>query len=143
MARRSRTSSTTTIRTRARPPPSAPKARRPPPDVHAVSSVPRRFPEATVVCLGGGPSLTPEDVGACRGRAVVIAISDAYRLAPWADVLYSCDAKWWEYHRDAVEFPGLKFSLDRRAAHRPGVQVLQNTGSHGLETEPTGLRTGQ
>ncbi len=83
-----------------------------------------------------------DDVDACRGRSRVIAISDAYRLAPWADVLYSCDAKWWEHHQGVATFPGLKFAVEARAGRWPGVQILQNTGFSGLEMMPTGVRTG-
>lgn len=116
------------------------------------SAAPARFPYATVphlcvggtvVCLGGGPSLTPADVDYVRGKASVIAINDAYRLAPWADVLYACDARWWEWHRGVPSFQGLKFSLQKRAAQWPGVRVLRNTGTEGLERKPTGLRTGR
>lgn len=106
------------------------------------TSVPRLFPRSTIVCLGGGPSLTLQDVEACHGRGPVIAISDAHRLAPWADVLYSCDAKWWGHYSGVSEFAGLKFALEKRADRWPGVQVLENTGSRGLELAPTGLRTG-
>src|SRR5690606_8383467 len=35
-------------------------------------AVPRRWPNSTVVCLASGPSLTPEDVAFCRGKAPVI-----------------------------------------------------------------------
>jgi hypothetical protein len=107
------------------------------------ASVPRLFPEATFVCLGGGPSLTPEDVNACRGRAMVIAVSDTYRLAPFAAALYSCDAKWWDHHHGVPSFAGLRYALEHRAACWPGVEILKNTGREGLETDPTGLRTGQ
>jgi hypothetical protein len=83
-----------------------------------------------------------------RGRARVIAINDAYRLAPWADVLYACDAKFWKWqhrmHAEAIaSFAGLRFALTRDAGQWPGVQVLQNTGETGLELKPTGLRTGR
>lgn len=68
-------------------------------------TAPEQWPGATVVSIAGGPSLTPEQVNACRdrvdahGRKVrVVAINDAYRLAPWADVLYFCDDKWWQWH---------------------------------------------
>lgn len=105
--------------------------------------VPRLWPASTIVCLGGGPSLTAEDVEACRGRAQVIAINDAYRLAPWADVLYAADAKWWKWHTGVPSFTGLKYSLQPTAAQWPGVQVLQNTGERGLEVDPRGLRTGR
>jgi hypothetical protein len=106
-------------------------------------AVPRLWPGATIVCLGGGPSLTREDVDYCRGRARVVAVNDAYRLAPWADVLYACDAKWWAWHQGVPTFTGLKYALERQAATWPGVQVLENTGHDGLEPKPTGVKTGR
>jgi hypothetical protein len=108
-------------------------------------TVPRLCPGGTVVCLGSGPSLTQEDVDAVRGKATVIAINDTFRLAPWADVLWACDAKWWYWHwkKGVSDFAGLKFSLDKAAARYPGVQVLKKTGETGLELDPTGLRAGR
>lgn len=103
--------------------------------------VPRLWPNATIVCLATGPSLTRADVDACAGLRR-IAINDAYRLAPQADVLYACDQKWWYWHKGAPGFAGLKFALDPRAKSWPGLTVLQNTGTKGLELKPTGLRTG-
>jgi len=106
-------------------------------------AVPRVFPGSTIVCLGGGPSLTPDDVEAVRGRCPVIAINDAYRLAPWADGLYAADSKWWTWHQGVPTFTGPKYSLDPKAAKWPGVQVLEDTGVEGLECRPSGLRTGR
>jgi hypothetical protein len=60
----------------------------------------------TFAVLATGPSLTQEQVDAVRHLRVV-AVSDAYRLAPWAEALVSQDAKWWRFHRP--EFAGLKF----------------------------------
>lgn len=107
-----------------------------------MSSVPRLFPNSTITCLGGGPSLTAEDVAACRGKVRVIAINDAYRLAPWADVLYGCDEKWWAWHRGVPSFTGPKFGLES-GARKWGVTVLQKTGADGLERDPSGLRHGR
>lgn len=101
--------------------------------------------EQTYVLIGGGPSLTPEDVDAVRGRARVIAINDAYRLAPWADVLYAADRKWIDWHDGVPSFTGPKFSIEggsTPATTRPGWTVLRNTGFVGLELDPTGLRAG-
>jgi hypothetical protein len=44
-----------------------------------------------------------------RGKCRVIAVSDAYRLAPWADALVSNDSKWWRVHPEALKFKGRKF----------------------------------
>lgn len=108
-----------------------------------MTSVPRLWPGSTIVCIGGGPSLTPEDVAALRGRAGVIAINNAYHLAPWADVLYAADRKWWGWEKGAPTFPGLKYSIaPMPATLYPDVQVLRNTGASGLDLDPTGLRTG-
>lgn len=108
------------------------------------ATVPRLLPNGgTVVCLGGGPSLTPDDVTYCRGKATVIAINDAYKLAPWADVLYACDARWWNWHRGVTSFTGLKFSLQKAAAGWKGVGVLKRTGDYGLERKPHAIRAGR
>lgn len=106
--------------------------------------VSRLWPGGTVACLGGGPSLIQADVDYLRGRVDgVIAVNDAYRLAPWADVLYGCDGKWWYWHKGVPSFPGLKFSVDPATRQYPGMTVLRKTGDVGLELEPTGLKTGR
>jgi hypothetical protein len=109
----------------------------------------RRWPEATIVCVGSGPTLTADDLAYVRGRAPVVAVNDAIRLAPWADVLYSSDRGWWRhYARTVPDFAGLcvgvgwKMGDASPIAHLPAVQVLTHTGWEGLELAPTGLRTG-
>lgn len=106
------------------------------------ATVPRLFPNSTMAILAGGPSLTQEDIDACRGRARVLAVKDTIRLAPWADVLYACDARWWKHHADTITFAGPKFGLEPFEG-RPDVGRLRHTGIEGLETEPDGVRTGR
>ncbi len=103
----------------------------------------------TVVCLATGPSLTQTDCEYVRSKAVVIAINDAHRLAPWADVLYSSDRKWWPHHKGVPTFHGLKFGIGSAPGKRnpfsglPDVQVLTNTGYTGLELARHGLKNGR
>lgn len=110
--------------------------------------VPRLWPGETAVVIGGGSSLTPEDVNACRGRARVIVVKEAYQLAPWADVLYACDEKWWQHYQGAREFLGLKYRLEHAPDDPvpfqdwPDVEILRNSGVTGLDLDPGGLRTG-
>ncbi len=108
--------------------------------------VPRLWPDATVACLGGGPSLTRTDVDRLRGRVRVIAVNDAWRLAPWADVLYGCDWRWWLKHGGVPGFKGIKVSLSNSRGHLddfPEIRLLENTGVEGLEVRRGGLRTGR
>jgi hypothetical protein len=62
--------------------------------------------------IGAGPSLTKADVEKLRERIHVIAVNTSYKLCPWADALYSCDANWWEQNQGAKDFPGLKIGFD-------------------------------
>lgn len=50
----------------------------------------------TVVCLASGPSLTQADVDLVRraGHPTVVT-NTTFRMAPWADVLFGFDARWW------------------------------------------------
>lgn len=105
-------------------------------------SVPRLWPGETVAILGGGPSLTREDVEYCRGKVRTIAINQAYQLASWADVLYACDRAFWRRNPEAVQFAGLKYSLTAKPKDVPTVQVLKYRTDHGLDLDPRYLATG-
>jgi hypothetical protein len=99
------------------------------------NSVPRLWPGSTVVCIGGGPSLTPDDVAYVRGKARVIAINNAYQLAPWADVLWATDASWWRAHKGVPSFQGMKLSADVSGAYDGhGVRLLKcHRGAKGMQ----------
>jgi hypothetical protein len=56
-----------------------------------------------------GPSLTPEVAASVKGCNIV-AVNDAWRLLPFAQVLYACDASWWTVHKGASGFAGERWS---------------------------------
>lgn len=107
------------------------------------------WPGATVFCVASGPSLTVDDLAAVKGRGRFIAVNDAIRIVPWADVLYSSDRGWWRRSPEAKTFAGLKYGIGSKPGeadqvkHDPDVRVLRNTGESGLETDPSGLKTGR
>jgi hypothetical protein len=73
----------------------------------------------------------------------VIAVNDAYRYAPFAAALMASDTEWWRVHHGVPSFTGLKYCLSRSAVGKwPDVHVLRSTGAAGIETDPTGLKTG-
>jgi hypothetical protein len=65
----------------------------------------------TFAVLATGPSMSETVARSVMLRCNVVAVSDAYRLAPWADALASCDAAWWRNNPDAMQFAGRKFTL--------------------------------
>lgn len=65
-----------------------------------------------VLILGTGPTLKTFDVGPFVGRAFIIAVNDAYRLCPRADMFYACDFDWWVFHgMNLRDLPGEKVTL--------------------------------
>jgi hypothetical protein len=107
------------------------------------AAVERIWPGETVAILASGPSLTQADADYVRGKARVIVVNTTYKIAPWADVLWACDARWWQWHRGAKDFKGLKYAMTKAADRWPGVKIVRNTGTNGLEHDRRGLRNGR
>lgn len=124
---------------------------------------------ATVVCIGGGPSITPSAFAAVdhwrrddtspdgaehaeTKRRRIIAINNAYEPMPRADIAYFADASWHEQHKARAPF--LAFSGQKCSIEQTGDQIddadvhlLRNDsrgGSFegGLSKNPNALRTG-
>jgi hypothetical protein len=108
-----------------------------------------RWPDETVIVAAPGPSLTPDVAERCRGNRV-IAVQDAYRIFPWADVLYGCDAAWWDVHGGCSDFAGEKWSSHgsadhndkREAAAKYGLHLVQGKDGNGFSTDPAVIHYG-
>lgn len=98
-----------------------------------ISTVTRGWEGETFVCIGGGPSLTIEQVAMVRAAGKrTIAINDAYLLAPWADICYFADSEWHGWHTAGVARPALGLSAEqvrKRFAEFAGEKCsLKSTG---------------
>ena len=91
-----------------------------------------------VIIIGGGPSLSSEQIETARracatGRCKAIAINDAYLWADWADVLYAADSSWWADHARGIPKPMLKLNAaqvrERFEAFQGDRCAVQNSGS--------------
>lgn len=121
------------------------------------STVSRGWETMTTVLLGGGPSLTQDQVAlvlAAReaGNVRVIAVNDAYRLAPWADICYFADSQWFGWHKarpEFVAFAGEKCSIQNTGMSitDPSVHLLRNKHfplhGDGISLDPGALVTGR
>jgi hypothetical protein len=90
------------------------------------------------VIVASGPSAKDADLELVRGRAKVIVINSSWRLAPWADVLYACDCKWWNANKEAFAFAGLKITQSENCSDRlhtvrvlSGAQISTDRGRIG------------
>jgi hypothetical protein len=120
--------------------------------VNAVVSTDKATPEwngATVVCIASGPSLTREDVEVVRqknsaGKCKVIAVNREFETAPWAEVMFAADYRFWlEYHGDiSREFLGEKWTIDQQAAKRFKLNYIGRNWGQGFSRSPGLINTG-
>ena len=109
-----------------------------------------------VIVAATGPSLTSNAAWLIRlarwfGPFSVVTVSDAHRLIPSADCLYSCDAAWWKVHEGAKGFTGERWSShglddktnDKEAcAKEHGLQLVGGRHGVGFSTNPSHIHYG-
>jgi hypothetical protein len=78
-----------------------------------------------------------------------VAVNDAYRLMPFAHVLYACDAAWWEIHEGCPGFAGEKWSTHepganekKAVAERYGINLVRGGGSNEFSLDPSVVHYG-
>lgn len=109
-------------------------------------------PRWTDLCIvaATGPSLDEAVAERCRGHRV-IAVNDAYRLMPWAEVLYACDTRWWDVHKGAPGFMGEKWSSHGSvtsnnktpASKRHGLNLVRGKDGDGFSLDPGFIHYGR
>lgn len=70
----------------------------------------------TCIIVGSGPSAMASSLERVAGRTRVIAVNNAWRLAPWADMLYAADGKWWRHYGSKCTFRGMRVTGEDDAA---------------------------
>ena len=89
--------------------------------------------------LGGGPSLPVDRITELRSYHV-IAINQARRLAPWAEVLYFGDCNWYEQNKATLHrFRGLRVTLCSRCERVRDIMRLRCRANKGLDRDPAWL----
>ena len=96
------------------------------------------------VIVASGPSAKDEDLSKLKDKCKFIVINNSWELAPWAEVLYASDGRWWSRNERVIrEFAGLKYTQDRFAAQKWGLNLVAVTkGNYDLATEPGKIGVG-
>ncbi len=82
----------------------------------------------TVVIVASGPSAATMPLELARSKVRFVAVNESWRLAPWSEILYGADYKFWELSAGCPEFQGLRVSIDRRASEHPEWDVHRVQG---------------
>jgi hypothetical protein len=89
--------------------------------------------------LASGPSQNFDDIKAIQGRGTVLAVNNTIFSAPWADLVYAADAKWWEVYGPRLRtYTGRKLSISKGSRNygateivKPGPRNAQGLGEMG------------
>lgn len=92
--------------------------------------------DAFIIC--GGTSVTQRDVDLLRGQHV-IAVNSSYLKAPWAEMLFFADLRWWkreldERIKEIESFQGIIVTTSRRAS-MDGMHRLKKGSPPGLSPD--------
>jgi hypothetical protein len=68
------------------------------------------------VVVASGPSAKGVDLEPYKDKAKFVVVNNSYQLAPWADVLFAADGRWWNNMKGARDFAGMKVTLDVNAS---------------------------
>lgn len=85
-----------------------------------------------VVATGESLKPGPELVVAKVRHLPTVAVSDAFRIAPWARAVVACDGNWWRKNPDALAFQGEKCCANGDAkgvSRMVGAGIYTNTNS--------------
>jgi hypothetical protein len=98
----------------------------------------------TIVCIGTGPSLSIAQVQLARSKGFRLFVcNSAYQVAPDAELLYAVNAEWWDcYWPDVSGLPAEKWTTNRFAADRYGLNWIAERNAPGLSTDPDVIHHG-
>jgi hypothetical protein len=101
----------------------------------------REWHGQTAAIFASGPSMTAEVAERCRGLRTIAINNQSMDCAPWADIIYGSDAKWWRHYLPVIiDLPGRKISVQIGSPIQ-GVDYLR-ASKEVCDTRPTFLSTG-
>ena len=125
-----------------------------------ISAFHRGYDSGACLVVATGPSLLKRDIDLMRQLfadlyaigdyqvpLTTIVVNDAWKLAPWANVLYAGDHSWWTHNPEASGFKGEKLiarglGSPALAAKKFGLNQLDVKFGSGLSTNPSYVHSG-
>lgn len=102
-----------------------------------------RFERCAVMASGASLSAADCEAASRLGlRSITTNLS--FRLAPWADLAYGCDGKFWDRHiaEARAVCSGTLVTQDAAAAERHGISRVASVASPGISPHPAEIALG-
>ncbi len=90
----------------------------------------------TVFVIASGPSVNKEICATVKGRRTIV-VNNSYLVAPWADILFFGDGRWWTAYGEHCdrEFKGRIATTQRAEYHVRHQNLIQAPPDKGLATD--------
>lgn len=95
--------------------------------------------------IGTGPSLTQEQIATARRKGFALAgCNNVWQIVPDLAVLYCCNENYWDHYwpRGLAEYPAEKWTANRLAAGRYGLNWIAEKNAEGLSEDPAVIHHG-
>ena len=92
----------------------------------------------TIVCIGTGPSLRLEDIETARQKGFELyGCNRVYEIVPDLRLLFGCNFNFWSHYWPDIEgHMAEKWTVNREAAARFGINWIAERNAPGLSTDP-------
>lgn len=92
--------------------------------------------------IGGGPSINLLDINKLKNKRV-IGINNAYKIAPFIDILYFMDCSWYKWHKEnLINFKGIKVTTCHECVNVKGIKFLKTGKKNAFDIRPEYLSRG-
>lgn len=76
----------------------------------------------TVVCIGGGPSLTQRQCDRIEASGFPsVAVNSSWKVARFATVIYAADDVWWKHYGHDIDIPAERWTCSENTATAFGI----------------------
>ena len=99
----------------------------------------------TVVCIGTGPSLEPQQIEVARQKGFALyGCNLIYQMVPDLALFYSVNYAFWAHywHIGLKQHPAEKWTTNKKVAEKYGVNWIAETNRPGLSTDPDVIHHG-
>jgi len=96
-----------------------------------------------VACIGTGPSLTADQIQTAKDKGFrLFGCNNAFKVAD-LDLLYAVNLAWWDHYWPEVESLSCeKWTTNREAAGKYGINWIAEKNAPGLSTDPNVIHHG-
>lgn len=91
----------------------------------------RQFEGKTVICVGGGPSLTDADCRTVEASGYpIIAVNTSWLKVRSAQIIFAGDQAWWDHNTASIDVSAQRWTCNHSASMKHNINLFRCKGRH-------------